>query len=725
MNRDNFHPTLREPPIAHALDRFDAQTKTLTYEYNGRNIITVSFQNATHPGYRMTSDVCMQSAPMIQQIFVETESAEVAQVTFRLNKGSMNMRPNRAGTEQAIIGQAGQPLLYGANGLYDMEQDLLISWHGAEWAWADEKMKQTPEGDLAATLRVKLGTKPWLINLYPQYYRTHLGYKYHKPWERRPNIKPVAGWCSWEAFRRNVNMEALEQCCSLFTDTLKKYGLEYMQVDDGYEMTPVPYQADAPLYRSWLDTDPEKFPDGHEGIVSFIKGKGFKAGIWTHSSIMNEAFAENFKDIILKDNKGNLLEGDWAKYIFNCEKKNLDEQVLPIYQGLKEYGYEYVKVDALRHLLYDGLLEAVRQGVLTNEEAEERYRNYLLTIRKGLGDDVFFLACWGTITQAAGIADACRIAQDSNPNWPGIRMQLVESARWYHTHGILFMNDPDHICARTNMEWLRSITSLVSLSGQLYMLSDPMEDYDPERLALIRKTLPPAPVVTAETGMVDFTYPAYTWTKLHGFFVVGKEGPTGMEEISMRDALDMAGNYATMNDAHPFSSLWAFHFRKDTESWCIAARIATAPLTQSSIPLENLSLNPEKKYLAFDFWKQEFIGIVEDTLNVGALDLGSCQVIGLRPVLERPQFLASSRHVSMDCISVLGQSWEQNSLTLTLSGIPGTTETYWIYKPKSYFLRSSACGGGKIAVEQNGEAIRFDICFEDKECQLTASFDAT
>lgn len=198
-----------------------------------------------------------------------------------------------------------------------------------------------------------------------------------------------------------------------------------------------------------------------------------------------------------------------------------------------------------------------------------------------------------------------------------------------------------------------------------------------------------------------------------------------MENISLQEALDMAGNYATMNNAHPFSSLWAFHFHNDSETWCVAARLATAPLAPSNIPLENLSLDPEKEYLVFDFWKQQFIGIVKDTLNVGALDLGSCQIIGLRQVIGRPQFLGSSRHVSMDCVSVRSSSWSQNSLELILSGIPGTTETYWIYKPNAYCLHSSTCEGGHLSLEQCGEIVRCNIRFDGKESRVVLSFNMT
>lgn len=59
-----------------------------------------------------------------------------AKVKFRLSKEAVNMRPNRAGHEQAILGQVGRPLIYNVNGLYDITQDLLIQWYGCKWEWA-------------------------------------------------------------------------------------------------------------------------------------------------------------------------------------------------------------------------------------------------------------------------------------------------------------------------------------------------------------------------------------------------------------------------------------------------------------------------------------------------------------------------------------------------------------------------------------------------------------
>ena len=254
------------------------------------------------------------------------------------------------------------------------------------------------------------------------------------------------------------------------------------------------------------------------------------------------------------------------------------------------------------------------------------------------------------------------------------------------------------------------------------MLSDSLDKYDNERIKIIRKTLPPIPTMTAETGTVNFNSPAYTWTKLHGFFVVNRENPTDTEEISPEDALNMAGNYATMNDNHPFSSLWAFHFNKETETWCVAVRIATVPLKKSKIQIKNLSLDPRRKYLAFDFWKQKFLGITEGALDVEELKLGCCQVIGFRAVKDRPQFIASSRHVSMDLISVVSQSWANNRLELTLYGVADTSEIYWFYMPEEFIFKSFSCEGGQITADLENGIIKITISFIMENVRMRLNF---
>ncbi len=714
------NPTLAVPPIAHAEHHWVEESRTLFYEYNGRPIIEMIVpDDCGEFGFRHSSDGDVQSWPYLQQLYFMLDKPAKVTVHFHLSPEAVSMRPNRAGSEQAIVGQSGFPLIYGVNGLYDIKQDFLMDWHGRDWKWLDTELTPNENGDLIAHLEVELGPKPWFMNLRPHFYRTHLGYTYHEPWRFRPYPNPVTGWCSWEAYRRDVSEENVTAAAEFFKP-LKPYGMEFIQIDDGYELTPIPADPTQSIAVSWLNTNAQ-FPGGHDAVINKIKDAGLVPGIWTSCTLNNDDFAKYQPECIVHDKDGNPVQGDWLGFVLNCEPATLEKHVHPYYSGLRDKGYLYFKTDQIRHLLYDGLQKSAKMGILTNEDVELRFRAWMEAARKAVGDDAFYLASWGVLSQVVGVADACRIGIDANPTWAGVRMQLVESARWFHAQRILFINDPDHVCVRAKFEWTRTLLSLVSLSGGLFMLSDPLDVYDEPRLELVKKTIPPLVTTTAETGALDLSYPAYTWTKLHGF-AVPREIPVQAEGVELEDAMNMAGNYATMNDDHPFTSLWTIHINKPWANWSVVGRFATVPLKASTVALENFGVDPTKDYLAFDFWAEKFLGKVTGSIDCSALDLGHCQVISLRPVLERPQFVASTRHISMDAISVKGESWDQNALALELSGVPGTTETYWFHAPGGKAPSSVTAEGASVSHVADGDLVAVSVSFQSENSRLVVNW---
>ena len=720
MNNENFHPILNEPPIAHALHKWDEENRILTYEYNGRNIITMEIGGDDEVGFRHGSDGNLQNIPFIQQLYIMLDRPTKSKVTFNLSSDAINLKPNRAKQEEAIIGQVGRPTMENVNGVYDITQDLLIDWHGCDWRWISNKFEENEDKTLKVELEIELGAKPLFINLRMQYYRKHLGYSYHKPWDFRPNLKPLAGWCSWEAFRRDVTQENIEEVSKFFGDKLKDYGLEYIQIDDGFQNMPLPLDPKGSLAQGWLNTN-SQFPKGHEGAVKSIEEEGLKAGIWTNANITNEEFAKEQHQYLIKGNDGKPMLGEWIDYLIDCSEEALDKHIAPFYKGLKEYGYDYFKTDAIRHLLLDGLHEAVRQGLMTNDEAEAKFRAYMECARENIGDDAYFLASWGILSEVVGLVDACRIAMDANPTWAGIRMQIVESARWFHTQRILFLIDPDHICARTNLEWARSVCSLVSLSGGLYMLSDPLKDYTEDKLDIIKRTLPTLKTFTAETGNLDLTYPAFTWTKLHGF-AVPRENPVATEDITVDEAINMAGNYESMNDKHPFSSLWNIHLDRDYRRWSILGRFATVPLKESNVSFANLGLDDTKEYLAFDFWEKKYLGKNKENINCRALELGHCQIISLTEAKDHPQVIASTRHVSMDDISIKSQVSKDNTLSLDIEGVKDSKENYFFHVPNGYTLKDVKSDNSNINYNLCDELLTVSVEFNEVNTKLELVF---
>ena len=269
-----------------------------------------------------------------------------------------------------------------------------------------------------------------------------------------------------------------------------------------------------------MTCDPEKFPGGHKWIVDTIRLHGFVPAIWTNANITNEDFPKHHpEDVLMKD--GEPMRGEWIKFLYSCTEKNLEEQVTPVFEGFRDAGYKYVKIDAIRHLLFDGLHEAVRLGLMSNEEAEKKFRAYM---------------------------------------------------------------------------------------------------------------------------------------------------------------------------------------------------------EASSVGLDQINLDPEAEYHAFDFWKQEYLGIVSGEIKCPALDLGCCQIIGLRRVQKTPQFLASSRHVSMDAVSVENLKWDAGVLTAELTGAQWMNSIYYFAVPGGYEFCTAEVSGGTCSCRIDKKILAVDVLFEGDQAVLKLKF---
>ena len=107
MNNENFHPVQAVPPLAHALHHWDEETKKLSYEYNGEDILTMYIPKSRDVGFRHGSDGTVQSIAYTQQIYIMVEKPMWVTVEFRLSQDTINVRPRRAGQEEAIAAQDG------------------------------------------------------------------------------------------------------------------------------------------------------------------------------------------------------------------------------------------------------------------------------------------------------------------------------------------------------------------------------------------------------------------------------------------------------------------------------------------------------------------------------------------------------------------------------------------------------------------------------------------
>jgi hypothetical protein len=92
---------------------------------------------------------------------------------------------------------------------------------------------------------------------------------------------------------------------------------------------------------------------------------------------------------------------------------------------------------------------------------------------------------------------------------------------------------------------------------------------------------------------------------------------------------------------------------------------------------DKLGLERGVKYIVFDFWNQEILGVFKDTIRVriGGHDT---RVLHIREMLEIPQLSGISRHIS-GAHSILDQNWDNTTMTLRGKSETVNDENYSLF----------------------------------------------
>jgi len=94
---------------------------------------------------------------------------------------------------------------------------------------------------------------------------------------------------------------------------------------------------------------------------------------------------------------------------------------------------------------------------------------------------------------------------------------------------------------------------------------------------------------------------------------------------------------------------------------------------------DKLGLDGESKYVVFDFWNQKLLGTFSDHIEVPTA-AHDTRVLLIHPVMERPQLIGLSRHIS-GSYSLLTQSWDSSRKILkgVSATVPGVPYSLWFH----------------------------------------------
>lgn len=456
-----------------------------------------------------------------------------------------------------------------------------------------------------------------VLRFRPRYYQIHRGLRYYEPWTYRTWPVSVAGWISWFAFLDKVTEADILRTAEVQSEVLLPFGYDVLQIDDGY-------QKGEGLPELWLQAN-AKFPRGLEFLARAIKNKGLTPGIWTNVAFKQAEFAEAHPDWFVTGPLGRPARGNWVQFSLDASNpKAVDAVVRPVYRGLRSMGWEYFKVDALRHLRYEGYNAEAGYFEKKKIDLTRTFRSYVEAIRGEIGRGVFMLGCWGIRPELIGLIDGCRIGTDG--------FSYAGLAQFNSWNNVVWRNDPDHI--ELNEDRFRS-TLVTSLTGSILLLTDKPELYRTEAVEPARRA---APVLRTVPGQV---------------FDVDASRSAALGRV---DA-EVSGSGPRVFDAGlaPACDLFLLEICRPFENWLALGRTGGSV---RNIRFADLGLDPGKEYFVFEFWSKKLAGSFTGGFEPGPLDpVFRCQDFIIRERAPHPQILATSRHVSGGGADLLAVHW--------------------------------------------------------------------
>jgi len=549
-------------------------------------------------------------------------------------------------------------------GVYDRSRDWVLSVdHNPEVRITPKKEKT---GSRAYDISIR--GREIIIRFRPLFYQRHRGLKYFEPWRYKVWPEPVAGWCSWFAYFTDITEENIKKTADVLSEILSPYGYKYLQIDDGYQ------RAEG-LPEFWLQPN-KKFPGGLEHLAEYIKSKGLKPGIWTNVSFNQEEFAEKNKEFFLLDESGQVAHGNWINIsVDGSNRKAVDQIIRPVYTGLKQMGWEYFKVDALRHLRYEGYNSHPEYFRKKNVERVEAYRELVLAIREEIGKEHFMLGCWGIRPELIGIIDGCRIGTDG--------YSFAGLSQYNSFNNVVWRNDPDHI--ELSPEEAYRSTMVTSLTGSLFLLTDKPEVYGTDIVEPAKRAVP-----------VLFTQPCQ-------IFDVDPSRSNHLDRVDV----EVSGSGPRIFDASrtPTVHLFLMEINKEFENWMLLGRTGGEC---EIIPFEQLGIisDADKEYYIFEFWTKRLIGSFSESFPPGKIDAKyNCQLFCIREKLDHPQVIATNRHITCGGYDLEDVRWKNNILSGKSRLVGNDNYILYLTEPSGFAFKNASCEGAMIKKIQKQEGL--------------------
>ena len=289
----------------------------------------------------------------------------------------------------------------------------------------------------------------------------------------------------------------------------------------------------------------------------------------------------------------------------------------------------------------------IGNAVLSNPDKTnvEALRDGLKLVREAAGPEVFLLGCCAPQNMrsyggAFGLLDAMRIGPDNGATVDGLLTGPRYGSRNYFLNGRVWWNDPDPVYVRRSLSTAQSELSCTwaAIAGQMTIASDELERLPAHRLDILKRMMPSHQKNARPVDLFDRDMP-HLW-------VVPATDP--LPSHTLLGAFNWDQNRLMIDE-----------------------------------PLERFGLDPKPEYAAFEFWSNKLLPAVQGRIQLTLEPLGTnksvaeekadaavqhcCAAVALRPVVNHPQLISTSRHISQGLVDVVKEVW--NDASHELSGV--------------------------------------------------------
>ena len=459
----------------------------------------------------------------------------------------------------------------------------------------------------------------------------------------------VNGWCNWFFTYEHITEDEVIRNAEFASRVLKPYGMEYIQVDEGYQR----------WHGDWDGND--RFPHGMKWLAERIHSLGLKPGLWLAPFVISEPtdFFQNHKDWLIKNPDGSLKRvgpwpdenSDWAKnenpkrYGLDITHPSAGEWVFNLFDKVSnQWGYEMIKIDFV-----DWSLLSAHHYYDPSVSRAMAYRRGFEIIRKAIGNECHLQDCGpGPIT--VGLIDSMRIELDQNYGYaPEVWNQYFNStgsapaaAKRYYFHKRTWINDADHLCINLlSSSQAEAAASILALTGGNLISGDRFSDLDPVKVEILKKALPSSGEAARPVDLFD--------TDFHRIF--------------------------------------ALRVRKSFGDWTVIGFFNSdgTEIMEYSHPLVRFWLDNTRTYIAYDFWNNRFLGDIKNELTV-RVSPESVLLLSVHEKPDIPKIISTDRHILQGAVELENVTWDNDKKILSgvSTGAPHSSYNVYIYVPEPH-----------------------------------------